>query len=192
MATQVAAGTVRVPCGVGADGSAGEAERAILRDGSSVMILPLAVGEEASIIDRFASRFAGLSPETLYARLLSLLQLIDPRLDSRLKHVDRRDHGAITALCPDGVVVGIARFLRVEEATTAELTITVSNPWRRRGLASLLLERVAASARSAGIEHLTARCLASELTLIQLLSRLGPTIVDRSGAGRVDVRIQLI
>jgi len=192
MTTQVPADTVQVPCGIGADGSADEAQQAILRDGSSVTILPLAAGEEASIIDRFASRFAGLSPETLYARSFRLLQCIDPRLDSRLKHLDRRDHKAITALCPDGVVVGIARFLRVTEATSAEITVTVSNPWQRRGLASVLLERAATSARSVGIEQLTATCLASELTLIRLLSRLGPTIVDRSGAGRVDVRIQLI
>ena len=192
MVTQVAADTVRVACGVGAGGSAGEAQRAILRDGSSVMILPLAVGEEASIVDRFASRFAGLSPETLYARSFRLLQYIDPRLDSRGAHVDGRDHEAITALCPDGVVVGIARLMRVEEATSAEVTVTVSNPWQRRGLASVLLERVAASARSVGIEQLIARCLATEPTLIRLLSRLGQTIVDRSAAGRVGVRIQLI
>ena len=192
MSTQADADAVRVPCGVGTDESAAETERAILKDGSSVTILPLAAGDEASILGRFASRFAGLSPEKLYARSFSLLQCIDPRVDSRLAHIDCRDHKTITALGPDGVVVGIARFRRVEEARSAEVTVTVSDAWQRRGLASVLLERVAASARSAGIEQLTARCLASELALIRLLSRLGPTVVDQSGAGRLDLQIQLL
>ena len=179
--TQVAADTVRVAPGVGAGGSAGEAQRAILRDGSSVMILPLAVCEGASIVDRFASRFARLGPETLYAR---------SRFTSRARRPPRPrgDHGALSRRSGDWERAPH----RVEEATSAEVTVTVSNPWQRRDLASVLLERVAASARSVGIEQLTARCLASELTLIRLLSRLGLTIVDRSGAGRVDVRIQLI
>jgi hypothetical protein len=93
--------------------------------------MPLAAGDEASIFGRFASRFDGLSPEKLYARSFSLLQCIDPRVDSRLAHIDRRDHEAITALGPYGVVVGIARFLRVKEARSAEVTGTVPDAWQR-------------------------------------------------------------
>jgi GNAT superfamily N-acetyltransferase len=66
----------------------------------------------------------------------------------------------------------------------------VSDNWRRRGLASMLLEQVAARARSIGIKQLTASCLANE-TLIRLTNALGPTTVERAKAGLVDVRVLL-
>jgi hypothetical protein len=65
----------------------------------------------------------------------------------------------------------------------------VADSWRG-GIASMLLERVAARARSVGIEQLIAICLASH-TVILLLSRLGPTTVGPSNAGVVELRIDL-
>jgi hypothetical protein len=50
---------------------------------------------------------------------------------------------------------------------------------------SMLLERVAARARSLGIEQLTTICPVSSYTLIGLLSRLGVTTLGRSAAGAV-------
>jgi hypothetical protein len=192
MSTHAEAGALAVSFEVGADESAVHAKRAVLRDGSSVTILSLAAGDEASIVNRFASWFTALSPENLYARSLSLLQYIQPRIDPRSSQVKRFQHEAIAAICPDGVVVGIARLLGVEEPGSAEVTVTVADGWQEDGLAGVLLERAAWRARSMGINHLIARCLAIELTLIRLLSGLGPTTVERSSAGLVDVRVELI
>ncbi len=47
----------------------------------------------------------------------------------------------------------------------------------------MLLERVSARARSAGIEQFSAICLASNHTVIRLLCRLGPTTIGPSDAG---------
>jgi hypothetical protein len=58
-------------------------------------------------------------------------------------------------------------------------------------MAGMLLERVTARARSAGIEQFIAICLASNHTVISPLSRLGPTTVGPPDAGLVDVRIDL-
>jgi GNAT superfamily N-acetyltransferase len=104
---------------------------------------------------------------------------------------ERFDPEPIAAFAPDGVTVGIARCLRVSESASAEVTVAVAEAWQGRGIASALLERVAASARSVDIEQLTARCLAGDEALIRLLSRLGPTTVRPSSAGLVDVRIDL-
>ena len=83
----------------------------------------------------------------------------------------------IAAFAPDGVTVGIARCLPVSKSASAEVTVAVAEAWQGRGIATALLERVAARARSVDIEQLTASCPASNDTLIRLLSRLGPTTV---------------
>jgi hypothetical protein len=54
----------------GYGGSTADAERVILRTGSTVVIRPLAAGDEAAI----ASWFAGLSAETRYARFFGFLE----------------------------------------------------------------------------------------------------------------------
>src|SRR5450755_4810437 len=192
MVAGLEAGFVPLSGGAGDGGSAADSERMVLRDGSSVVIRLLAAGDVAAIASWFTSCFAGLSAETLFARLFVLLQRLDPRTEPALARVDRCEHEAIMAFAPDGVTVGIARCLRVDNPGSAEVAVTVADAWRGQGIASVLLERVAARARSVGIEQLTAICLAGNLTLIRLLSRLGATTVGPSDAGLVDIRIALI
>ena len=162
-------------------------ERVILRDGSTVMIRPLAAGDEAAI----TSWFAGLGAETRYARFFAWLERLDGRTQSELARVDHFDHEAIAAAAPDGTTVGIARYIRTGEARAAEVAVAVADAWRGQGIARMLLERVATSARAVGIERLTATCLATNHTVIRLLSRLGPTTIGPPDAGLVDVRIDL-
>jgi RimJ/RimL family protein N-acetyltransferase len=184
-------GAAAVSADVGDCGSPGEVERLVLRDGSSVVIGLLAMGDEAGIANWFTSRFAGLRAETLYARLFVLLGWLDRFTDSALAGVDRLGTESVAAFAPDGVTVGIARLLSPSESTTAEVTVAVAEAWQGRGVATALLERVAARARSVGIEELTARCSAGNDALIRVLSRLGPMTVGVSGVGLVNVRVGL-
>jgi acetyltransferase len=167
--------------------SATDEEHVVLRDGSSVVIRPLAAGDEATI-DKW---FAGLGPDTRYQRFLTSLKLLDPQTRSRLAAVDHSDHEAITAVASDGTIVGIARYVRAPNSVTAEVAVAVVDRWTGRGLASLLLERIAQRARAAGIRTLTAWCLASNAAIIRLLRRLGPATMDEPAAGVVKVRIDL-
>jgi len=164
-----------------------DAERVTLRDGSTVMIRPLTPGDEAAI----ASWFAGLGAETRYARFFAWLDRLDRRTQSELAHVDHQDHEAVGAVAPDGTTVGIARYIRTDEPRVAEVAVAVADAWRGLGIASILLKRVAASARAAGIERFTAMCLATNHTVIRLLSRLGPTTIGPPDAGLVELRIDL-
>ena len=120
-----------------------------------------------------------------------LLGRLDARTEPALAGVGRFEHEAIMAFAADGVTVGIARYLRAGKPGRAEITVTVADNWRERGLANVLLERLAARARSVGIEQLSATCLASEHGPIGLLSQLGATTVRPSAGGRVEIRIDL-
>lgn len=67
----------------------------------------------------------------------------------------------------------------------------MADRWRELGIASLLLQRIAARARMAGIGSLTAVCLASNTAALRLLGRLGPVTVSAPEAGLVTVRLNL-
>jgi L-amino acid N-acyltransferase YncA len=192
MLTRIEPGVAGSFDGVGDRRPSIDVQRVVLRDGSSVVIRLLAAGDEAAIPSWFASCFAELDAVTLYARQVALLKRLDPRAEPGLARVDRIDHEAVVAIAPDGVTVGIARCLRCgSKPGSAEVTIAVSEAWRERGIASMLLDRLAARARSIGIEQLTASCAADSHTVMRLLSRLGPITTGRAAAGLVDARINL-
>ena len=147
MLTGFGTGLASISDGVGDAGAPTDIERVVLRDGSSVVIRPLAVGDEAAI----ASWFAGLGAETRYARLFVLLARLDRRTQSGLARVDHFNHEAIAAVAADGTTVGIARYLRTGKCGSAEVAVAVADDWRGRGIARMLLERIATRARCAGI-----------------------------------------
>jgi acetyltransferase len=161
--------------------------RVVLRDGSAITIRPLTTGDVVAI----AAWFDGLGPETRYARFLAGVTTLDDRTRWQLAQVDHRDHEALTAVTAGGAVVGIARYIRLPQASTAEVAIAVADRWRGRGIASLLLQQIAARARAAGIDCLVALCLTSNTAILRLLSRLGPMTIGRPEAGVVEVRIRL-
>jgi GNAT superfamily N-acetyltransferase len=178
-----------------AGGSTVGGEWVVLRDGVSVWVGPLATGDESSI----ACWFAGLGPETRYARFLSPLKRLDRRLQSALAQVDHVSHEAIaarawnrtTARAWNRTTVGIARYIRLGQSRTAEVAVAVADDWRGRGIATILLDRVAERARAVGIEYLAAVCLVTNERMIRLFRQLGETTVGPSIAGTVDVSIDL-
>jgi GNAT superfamily N-acetyltransferase len=184
-------GTALMSAGAGGGGSQSDGERLVLGDGSSVVIRLLAMGDEAGIAGWFTTRFAGLGAPTLYARLFVLLKWLDRFRESAVAGADRFAADAIAAFAADGVTVGIARCVPAGKSASAEVTVAVAEAWQGRGVATALLERVAARARSVDIKQLTARCLANDDTLIRLLSRLGPTTVEPASVGVVNVLIDL-
>jgi GNAT superfamily N-acetyltransferase len=146
-----------------ADGAEGDvcpvaADEAVIADGSSVVLATAGGCDPALVAAWFAERFAGLSSETLYARLWVLLEQLDRAVDRAPATAVRRDDQAVAALTGDGVLVGIARCLSGEERASAELEVAVAPSWQRRGILPVLLERLSASAHAAGIERLTTRC----------------------------------
>ena len=172
---------------VGAARHAVDEERVVLRDGSVAVIRPLAAGDVAAI----AAWFEGLGEETRYARFLVGVNTLDDRTRSKLAQVDHWDHEALTAVAADGAIAGISRYIRLPEPETAEVAVAVLDRWRGRGIASLLLQRIAVRAYAAGICRLTAVCLRSNTVILRLLGRLGPMTITPATLDLVEVRIGL-
>ena len=68
----------------------------------------------------------------------------------------------------------------------------MADHWRGRGIATLLLQQIAARAHAAGIDRLTALCLASNTAVLGLLSRLGPMTITPPDAEVIEVQINLL
>jgi GNAT superfamily N-acetyltransferase len=165
---------------------AGE-ERVVLRDGSVAVIRPLVAGDVAAI----AAWFEGLGEETRYARFLAGVKRLDDRTRSQLAQVDHWDHEALTAVMAGGAIAGISRYIRLPEPKTAEVAVAVTDRWRGRGIASVLLRRIAARAQAAGVCCLTAQCLRSNNAILRLLSRLGTVTITPAAPNVVEIRIDL-
>lgn len=162
-------------------------ERVRLRDGAEVIVRPVEPADREAI----RASFELMGPESRYRRFLSpVAELTGSQLDY-LTRVDHHDHEALVAIA-DGVGVGVARYVRLEhDGPRAEVAVAVIDDWQGRGLGSALLDRVSRRAREDGIEIFTAAVLAENHTVVELLSRLGSTTTSHSGAGQMDLEIEL-
>jgi len=118
-----------------------------LADGSHALLRRLRPDDA----ERLRTGYILLSEESRRLRFFD--QASEPQLGF-LEQLDPKDHvgwGALDAKAPDGVFMGIARYVRVEpKSDAAEVAITVLDPYQSRGVGILLhacLHRCAASNR---------------------------------------------
>jgi RimJ/RimL family protein N-acetyltransferase/nucleotide-binding universal stress UspA family protein len=162
------------------------AERARLRDGSAVIIRPIAPADRELLVRGFDH----LSKRSRYLRFQSPLSaLSEPQL-AYLTDVDHHDHEALLALDAETEeIVGVARFVRVNDGV-AECAVVVADDWQGRGVATELLDRLVSRARQEGVDRFTALVLAENAEALRLLERLGDTEQRRVGS-QVELDIEL-
>ncbi|WP_205697070.1 bifunctional GNAT family N-acetyltransferase/acetate--CoA ligase family protein [Conexibacter sp. SYSU D00693] len=85
-------------------------------------------------------------------------------------------------------VVGHASFTP-RGARRAELAVAVADGWRRRGVATVLLERLVAEAGAQGLRLLTARVAPAQHGVVQVLEDLGLPVAVRAEPGVVHVEL---
>lgn len=128
---------------------------ALLSDGVTVHIRPISPDDEERLL-RF---HAGLSPESVYMRFFSAHARLRPEEVHRFTHVDGRDRMALVATVR-GELVGVARYDRLSPASEeAEVAFVVTDSFQGRGLGTLLLEHLAAYARTQGLTRFRAETL---------------------------------
>jgi RimJ/RimL family protein N-acetyltransferase/nucleotide-binding universal stress UspA family protein len=163
----------------------GSAEHARLRDGSTLIIRPIAATDG----DLLLSGFERLSDRSRYLRFQAPQTSLSEAQLSYLIDVDHHDHEALLGLDGAENVVGVARFVRVTDRV-AECAVTVTDDWQGRGVATVLLDRLVERAREEGIDRFTALVLAENADALRLLERLGDTEQRRVGS-QVELDIAL-
>jgi acetate---CoA ligase (ADP-forming) len=145
------------------------AEVQTLRDGRVVTIRPLAASDAAGV----EALWRRLDAPSRH-RFTQLAHL--PSHRARDAAIPRPGHAAgIAATDPGGLpgkLLGMARYERTA-TDTARFLVFVDADWRRAGLGTLLLRRLAGQARRTGIRRLTGDAPAGDTAMLRLLADLG-------------------
>jgi GNAT superfamily N-acetyltransferase len=113
-----------------------------------------------------------LSPESAFRRFLSPKPRFTAGELRYLTEVDGIDHIALVAV-EDSGLIGVARMVRdPKDRHMAEVAITVCDDHQRRGIGTLLADRLAARARAAGIATVTATMAADNVAAHRLLAHI--------------------
>jgi nucleotide-binding universal stress UspA family protein/GNAT superfamily N-acetyltransferase len=161
-------------------------EEVTLADGARIEIRPIAPADR----DELAAGFERLSPESRYRRFFGPMNELSSADLDRLTRVDHHDHEALVAVEPEsGAGIAVARYVRTGP-DEAEPAVVVADDWQRRGVASALLDRLAARAIEEGVARFRAPVLAQNRSAIALLTRLGESETTRMGR-EVELVIEL-
>ena len=173
------------------DSAAGAlAEHVHLDEALEVLVRPLQPDDKG----RLAQAFERLSPETRYRRFFAPLTELGEEDLRYLTEVDHHDHEALTAVNPEnGAIIGVARYVRSDEPTEAEVAVVVGDPWQSRGVATALLQRLVGRAKQEGIDHFVALVLSDNTEALEVFRHLAPggSHVRRSASGNTELVMAL-
>jgi GNAT superfamily N-acetyltransferase len=129
---------------------------ALLMDGTPVSMRPIRPEDNEALNDFHEH----LSLDTVYKRFFNAHLHLRPVELERFTQVDYVDRLALVAERA-GRLLGVARYDRLADSPSAEVAFVVADGMQGRGLGTLLLEHLAAAARSRGISTFVADTLAT-------------------------------
>ncbi len=149
---------------------------AVLRDGGSIHLRAIRPDDKQRLVDHFNH----LSARSVYFRFFaSKLRLTDAEL-ARFTEVDFVNHVALVAtLLEEGEehLIGVARYIVLQrergKPLRAEVAFAVADAHQGRGIATLLLERLARFAQAGGIEEFEASVLGENNRMLEVFGASG-------------------
>jgi GNAT superfamily N-acetyltransferase len=139
--------------------------------------------------------YGRLSPEAIYLRLFAPKKDLSEAELARLIEVDFEREVALVATIgagPQESVIGGGRYVCADESRqSAEVAFTVDGGYRGQGIASRLLQHLAAIARGRGITRFEAEVLAENRPMLAVFARSGLPLERRREGGVVHVELTL-
>lgn len=158
----------------------------VLRDGHTVRMRPIRP-DDVGRIERFHER---QSPQSIYFRFFSPRPKLSEADLEHFTRVDHRDRVAFVAVLGDEIVA-VARYERYEGTDTAEVAFFVDDDHHGRGLATLMLEYLAAAARENGVVRFRASTLPNNRKMLKVFAVAGYQMATQLDDGVVDVAFDL-
>jgi acyl-CoA synthetase (NDP forming)/RimJ/RimL family protein N-acetyltransferase len=148
----------------------------VLRDGGTARIRPI-TAEDA---DRLVSFYEQVSDESKYYRFFAPYPRLSAKDVHRFTHHDQVDRVGLAATV-SGEFIATVRFDRIDSrgmsasapADQAEVAFLVQDAHQGRGVASTLLEHIAAVARERGIRRFVAEVLPANTKMIKVFTDAG-------------------
>lgn len=160
-----------------------------MRDGTRVLIRPITANDK----DLLGEGVKHLSPESRYLRFMRHFERLTPSELRYLTEIDYHDHFAWVAIAPDEPGhpgLAVARYIRDESRPNqAEAAVAVIDDYQRRGLGSLLLAKLAETARQNGIDSFVVYIAPENPVVPRLLDAVSATTTNEDGLWRVIVPI---
>jgi GNAT superfamily N-acetyltransferase len=160
-------------------------ELVALRDGARIVIRPIEPADSQDL----AAAFRRLSALSRFRVFGEEVDRLTPEQLREVTDVDHESRETLVALdFATGEGVGLARYVRVpDDPARAEVRCTVLDGWQHRGVGSALVERLAARARSVGIERCTALILLGNEPARRLLAHVAEETSERRDGATVDI-----
>ncbi|WP_082403331.1 GNAT family N-acetyltransferase [Saccharothrix sp. NRRL B-16348] len=156
-----------------------------LADGRHVRLTPVTPADR----EELAEALRNADVDTLFQRFCGAAPPVTPALLTHLTDLDHVRRCAIVARDTTGRGVAIARYEATGEPGAAEVAVVVAPPWRRVGLATAMVARLASSASANGFDRFTATHLAGHRAVARMLRAAGA--VRLSGGSTVDWSVPL-
>ena len=158
----------------------------VLGDGTSAVIRPI-TPEDAPALAAFHLR---QSAESRYYRYFSPKPELNEAELERFTNVDFVDRAAFV-IEEHGEFVAWASYERWNNRDDAEVAFQVDDAHQGKGMATLLLEHLAAVARSNGIARFTAQTLGDNRSMLTVFAKAGWPVHRRFESGVIDVDFDL-
>ncbi|MFC4112142.1 GNAT family N-acetyltransferase [Nonomuraea zeae] len=157
----------------------------VLADGGTAHVRPIKPADA----DRLRSFYSRLSDESIYFRFFGPRPRLSDREVTRFTNVDYVDRVALIATIGTEMVA-VIRYDRIGPGE-AEVAFLVEDAHQGRGVASVLLEHLAATAREHGIERFIADVLPANMRMTGLLRQAGYTAQSQFEDGVVRMTLDL-
>jgi RimJ/RimL family protein N-acetyltransferase len=145
----------------------------ILRDGGRFRIRPVRPSDRTLLLEAFER----MSPRSRYQRFFTPVHDLGEPLLRSLTEVDYLERFAWVALACEGnreALAGVARYIRLpDDPTTAELALTVVDPYQGRGIGHVLLDALVLAAVEAGLSRFEGEILGENAAIRAVLADTG-------------------
>ncbi|MGN9841633.1 bifunctional acetate--CoA ligase family protein/GNAT family N-acetyltransferase [Nonomuraea sp. H19] len=157
----------------------------VLADGGTAHVRPIRPADA----DRLRSFYSRLSDESIYFRFFGPRPRLSDKEVERFTNVDYVNRVALIATI-GAEMVAVIRYDRTAPGE-AEVAFLVEDAHQGRGVASVLLEHLAATARERGIERFVADVLPANMRMMGLLRQAGYTAQSQFADGVVRMTLDL-
>ncbi len=162
------------------------ASTVVLGNGDAVFIRPLTADDRPAL----AAFHKRQSAESIYRRFFSPKPELSEKELLHFTDVDMVDRAALAVESHDEFIAW-ASYERWPGRNEAEAAFMVDDAYQGAGIATLLLEHLAAIARSNGIERFTAEVLGDNRSMLAVFAKAGWPLQRRFDSGVVDLDWEL-
>lgn len=159
----------------------------VLADGATVHLRPIRPDDA----ERLVAFHGRQSAESIYYRFFSARPRLSDKEVERFTHVDYVDRMAFIALLGDDLI-GVSRYDRTPGRPEAEVAFFVDDRHHGRGLATLMLEYLAAAAREQDITRFTAQTLPQNRKMLGVFKSAGFDVSTRFDEGVIEVDMGIL